>query len=381
MALIAIVISVLLLILVQRFTHHLLYAILASVAVLVIFRFDLQALGMSLIEPFLDASFFKLVITLFLIYFFSHALDYSGDARSFTKSSQALFDEATAMAFMPGLIGFLPMPGGAMFTAPMIKMLGENQKKSADYMMVTNYWFRHTVEFFWPVYPAMFLLVSLTGENLSRFSIKLFPVFLAAFISGWFLLNGFRLPKIKRTALKDLKGLWLVGFIAFTGILILGFKIEGYLALLLNIGGYTIIRWRYFFRSLKGAFTKWDVFLLLFLFYVYKNYLIHVEYPALLAADFHAMNLGVEWLTALLPLILGVATGITQSAVGIATPLLISMGADSSWLYFWSVVGVLLSPIHLCVVLTSNYFQADIGKLFLKIIPMIAIAGFILWLV
>jgi len=105
-----------------------------------------------------------------------------------------------------------------------------------------------------------------------------------------------------------------------------------------------------------------------------------VGFPASLAADFQAMNLGVGWMTALLPLFLGIATGITQSTVGITTPLLMAMGADATWLYFWSVVGVLVSPVHLCAVLTADYFKADMTKLFIRILPMIAISGVVLWI-
>jgi integral membrane protein (TIGR00529 family) len=380
LSLLAIILSLLVLIVLQRITKRLLLAILASIIVLILFRFDLSSLGLSIAEPFTDPAFYKLIITLFLIYFFSHVLTFSGDARSFTQSSQALFDNPTAMAFMPTLIGFLPMPGGAMFTAPMIRTLGETEKKSPDYLLAINYWFRHAVEFFWPVYSAMYLVVSLTGKDLASFSMTLFPVFLAAFISGWFFLNGFRLPRIKKAPLKELKGLWLVGFIIIIGILILGFKIEGYLALLLCIGGYALLRKKHILPAFKGALEKWDVFLLLYMFFVYKSYLIRVGFPASLAADFQAMNLGVGWMTALLPLCLGIATGITQSTVGITTPLLMSMGADATWLYFWAVVGVLISPVHLCVVLTADYFKADMTKLFIRILPMIAISGVVLWI-
>jgi len=380
LSLLAISLSLLTLIFLQRKTKRLLLAILASIIVLICFRFDPVSLGLSIIEPYTDPAFYKLIVTLFLIYFFSHVLTFSGDARTFTQSSQALFDNPTAIAFMPTLIGFLPMPGGAMFTAPMTRNLGEADHKNPDYLLAANYWFRHTVEFFWPVYSAMYLIVSLTGKNLASFSMTLFPVFLAGFVSGWFFLNGFRLPRIKKAPLRDLKGLWLVGFIMLIGDLILGFNVEGYLALLICIGAYSLVRRKHVFPALIGALQKWDVYLLLYLFFVYKSYLIRVGFPASLAADFQAMNLGVGWMTALLPLFLGIAPGITQNTVGITTPLLMAMGADATWLYFWSVVGVLVSPVHLCAVLTADYFKADMTKLFIRILPMIAISGVVLWI-
>ncbi len=375
MAITAIIVSLLVLILVQKFTKNLIFSIISAVFTVFLFRFDPAAMGMSFIEPLKDLSFYKLIITVFLIYLFSASLGDSGDAEKFAKSSRSLFDDRTAMAFMPLLIGFLPMPGGAMFTAPIVKIIGDEQNYDNEYMMITNYWFRHSVEFFWPVYPAMFLLCSLSEENIATFSLNLFPVFLAAVIIGWLFINGFKMPKIRKTDTKSMKGFWIIIFIILTGVMILGFKIEGYLALSINVGAYFIIRRKYLFSSLKSAFKKYDVFFLLFLFFVYKNFLTSVNLTTDIANDLNSIGFNLTLLTFILPLLLGMATGITQSAVGIAAPLLLSMGANTPWLYFSAVAGVLLSPVHLCVVLTGKYYSADLSNMYRKVFFLLLVTG------
>ena len=372
--------SLIILIIIQRFTKNIIFAILGAVGTIIIFRFNFNALVDAFVIPLKDPDLYKLLGTVFFIYLFSNALDISGDAKRFATSSKALFDDRTSMAFMPMMIGFLPMPGGAMFTAPIVKMIGDDEGFSNDYMMVINYWFRHVVELFWPVYPAFYILTALVGIELAPFSISLIPIFLIATASGWILFNGFRLPKIKKATPKELKGLWIVFFVVLTGIMILVFNIEGYIALGINIGGYFLFRKRCFIKSFVKALQKWDVFLLLFLFFVYKYYLIEVNLTGDIAAELDRIGLNIHVLTIILPLLIGMSTGITQSAVGITAPLLITLGANPAMMYFAAVAGVLLSPVHLCIVLTGNFYKSDLMKVFVKILPLLFITGLSVYL-
>ena len=185
MSIATIICSLIILIIIQRFTKNIIFAILGAVGTIIIFRFNFNALVDAFVIPLKDPDLYKLLGTVFFIYLFSNALDISGDAKRFATSSKALFDDRTSMAFMPMMIGFLPMPGGAMFTAPIVKMIGDDEGFSNDYMMVINYWFRHVVELFWPVYPAFYILTALVGIELAPFSISLIPIFLIATASGW----------------------------------------------------------------------------------------------------------------------------------------------------------------------------------------------------
>jgi len=74
------------------------------------------------------------------------------------------------------------------------------------------------------------------------------------------------------------------------------------------------------------------------------------------------------------------STGITQSAVGITAPLLITLGANPAMMYFAAVAGVLLSPVHLCIVLTGNFYKSDLMKVFVKILPLLFITGLSVYL-
>ncbi len=387
MAVLTIIVSLIVLIIIQSITKNVILAILGALATIIGFRFDFFSIFSSFYTPFEEPDLFKLLATVFFIYLFSSGLDESGDAKQFARSTRSLFDERTSMAFMPMMIGFLPMPGGAMFTAPIVDMIGSGKvseaaekeggssRYSKDYMMIVNYWFRHVVEIFWPVYPAFYIMVSLGGIELAPFSISLIPIFFIATVSGWLFLNGFRLPRIKWPGRHQLKGLWIVLFVLLTGIMILVFNIDGYIALGLNISCYFLFRRKVFWKSLLRALKKYDVFFLLFLFFVYKNYLTQVNLTMDIANEMEAFGLNIHLLTLILPILVGMSTGITQSAVGITAPLLLTIGANPAWMYFAAIAGVLLSPVHLCVVLTINYYKASLVKAFAKTLPLLIITG------
>jgi integral membrane protein (TIGR00529 family) len=70
-----------------------------------------------------------------------------------------------------------------------------------------------------------------------------------------------------------------------------------------------------------------------------------------------------------LPMLIGLITGVTLAYIAVAFPLLVPlMGGDDvnmtlvMFAYGAGFVGVLLSPVHLCLVLSREYFGASLGK-------------------
>ncbi len=91
----------------------------------------------------------------------------------------------------------------------------------------------------------------------------------------------------------------------------------------------------------------------------------------------------------LLPFLTGLLTGLTVGFVGSTFPILISMGGEASLAnislaFAAGFVGVLLSPVHLCLVLTREYFKADLWGMYKKMLPagaIIFIAAFIEYII
>lgn len=78
-----------------------------------------------------------------------------------------------------------------------------------------------------------------------------------------------------------------------------------------------------------------------------------------------------------LPFFMGLITGISVGFVGSTFPLLIHLKPiipyEISLAFVSGYAGVLVSPLHLCLILTKEYFKADMLGIYKKIFPAILI--------
>jgi hypothetical protein len=94
-------------------------------------------------------KFLFLLTIVGLIMILSDALERSGQSRRLMDAlSGYLTSPRLRLIFFPALIGLLPMPGGAIFSAPMVKTMGEEMNMKGEDQAVINYWFRHVWEMY-----------------------------------------------------------------------------------------------------------------------------------------------------------------------------------------------------------------------------------------
>jgi integral membrane protein (TIGR00529 family) len=122
-----------------------------------------------------------------LILILSDALERSGQSRRLMDAlSGYLTSPRLRLVFFPALIGLLPMPGGAVFSAPMVKAVSEKMSLRNEDRTVINYWFRHVWELAWPLYPGIILTVALADVPIVSFISRTWPGVIAMFALGWF---------------------------------------------------------------------------------------------------------------------------------------------------------------------------------------------------
>ena len=381
MATLSVVTALLTIVFIQRVLKNLLTALIMGILVLASFHPDVfREIHKVLIKTGLSPSYQKLVVAVFLIYLLTSLMESSGDSSKFSEGARKLFgSKETATSLTPMLIGLMPMPGGALFTAPMVKSMDEK----GDPLILTakNYWFRHTIEFFWPIYPAIILTSELSKMSVSEISIKLLPVFLVSVLSGWFFFNGPSLPKFSKVS--DLKTFLPILPILSTGVLILVFKLESWFALLINVSIYSVFRSKYFLRSILNVLKRWQTFMILTFVYIFKVILEIYNIGDDVASEIIAWGIPIWVLVVFLPLVAGMSTGITQGAVGISLPVILGITGKAFvyHTYIFAVAGVLLSPVHLCVILTSDFFNVDVFSVLKKIlIPLtLTVAFSVIW--
>ena len=102
---------------------------------------------------------------------------------SFTKLAK---DSRFVGTVMSALIGLLPMPGGALFSAPMVDEALSRVDASPEHKTALNYWYRHIWEYWWPLYPGVILAIALLNVESWRFMAIMIPMTLLSLVSAYF---------------------------------------------------------------------------------------------------------------------------------------------------------------------------------------------------
>ncbi len=351
----------------------------------------------AVIEP----TTLKLVGNILLVFILGNLLNEAGNLRNINSSLEALIKDRRVTLVIPSaLIGLLPVVAGAMLSAPIVEESGNKMKLTAEDKTFLNYWFRHIWEYTWPLYPGLILTSAIFNVPLQRIIIAQLPLTLAAILSGC--IFGLRripykssseLEKKERRIIKEiynfLLSAWPILAVVF---FVLILKLELILSLLIIVFFVLItakIKKEGLLVILKNSLS-WRIILLIVSIMVFKRVLENSN--LLLRIPDIFSQLGISPLIALfsIPFFTGLLAGITQAFVGITFPILLPfIGINNPNLtylmlaYAGGFAGVLLSPVHLCLVVTRNYFEAELSRvyklLFLPVFFVVLIAFMIVF--
>jgi integral membrane protein (TIGR00529 family) len=339
----------------------------------------------------------QLAAIICLILVVSQLMKVSGQLdRIVDKFVAIVHDAATVSVIMPALIGLLPMPGGALFSAPMVETAVAGCSLSQDRKTAVNYWFRHIWEFWWPLYPGVVLAVSLLQVEMWRFILIQAPLTLLAVAAGSiFLLRPLRQTRSKGNTHHlqlELLGsfLWetmpilvVVVCILFLALLrnllvFSGISLNLPSALPLILGLLACLAWvmrvnrlglRDFVAALLNRNTV-PMLLLIFGIMAFKGAL--VDSQAVLKIREEMIQYQIPFLVVVvaMPFIAGFITGITIGFVGATFPLLVPLFAGlspfdfllhASLAYVSGYAGMMLSPVHICLLVTRDYFKSSMA--------------------
>ncbi len=299
----------------------------------------------------------------------------------------------TAVAILPFLIGLMPMPGGALLSAPLVGNVLNEPRYSPEFKAVTNYWFRHMVEFFWPVYPGIILTEAITGLPMLQVAIMQLPMTIMMAILGAIFFS--RKIEIGPAGQVDIKvaiagiasSLWpIAGAIAVYAI----FKVNmawavlaGMLALILVTRPTKAQLW----PSIKHGLSYKLVFMVfgILSFQTVLELSGAINQITYLAQQYHFPP---AMLIFLICFSIGLLTGMVAAYVGMGYALLAGFlymptvnPGNIQLAYLAGYMGMLLAPTHLCLVLTNEYFKSNLMSVYrLFIIPLmlLGILGYLL---
>ena len=163
-----------------------------------------RALGVTLT----DSEVVSLCIIIALILLFSDALNLGGRLTRIVDAFTALNPGARLrLIAFPALIGLLPMPGGAVFSAPMVAAAGRGMKNSPGFFSAVNYWFRHVWEYWWPLYPGVLLAIALSKIPMGTYTVAMMPFTIVSLAAGVLvILRGYGRGGAKRAGANELNG-------------------------------------------------------------------------------------------------------------------------------------------------------------------------------
>jgi integral membrane protein (TIGR00529 family) len=287
------------------------------------------------------------------------------------------------------------MPGGAVFSAPMVKDLGTQSNLSDDKLSFINYWFRHIWEYWWPLYPGVLLATVLADINILNFILFMCPITLLAVFFGYMPLKDLHQPKANNSGRESKIPVWpfIKELIPILLVIVVGlclgilfsylfpsFSISKEIGLILAL--VVAIGWVWF----KNALNKvqiWRVvsnpqninmMYIVASILIFKGILEDSHAVSLISNELILLKVPLMLIAVILPFLVGLITGITIAFVGVTLPILIplihSLGeADFMLQYVMLTIvcgfsGVLLSPLHLCFILSNEYFNTSMGAVY-----------------
>lgn len=316
------------------------------------------------------------------------------------------------LAVFPALVGLLPMPGGALFSCPMLDAAAHGVKISPERKSLVNHWFRHIWETTWPLYPGFILVCSLVDVPLYALMKFTFPLMLISIVVGWlFFLKDIEInEQDNSTSIPGAHQLRTVFYEALPLLITLGGAVlfgwfiklmhpeapsQAAFIISLSLANLAAI-WqgrKHFSTSLLGLVLNRRTFGMMALVYVIFLFKDMIGISGIVSEMSHAGSsvAAIAFIFIFLPMICGMVTGIMVGYVGASFPILLGIISEAGLeaytlpLVVLGIVGgqagQLVTPLHICIVLTCEYYKVHFSLIWRKMLrPLICfVLGGILW--
>jgi len=332
----------------------------------------LELVGKSLL---FGSSTWEILFALYLVMCLEYQLRTHGIIDGLMEAARVVLkSDKVLLALMPAFLGFLPSLGGAIFSAPLVESAGKQYNLSPERKTAINYWFRHLWECTNPIIPALLLASEIAQVPVGALITHMLWVAIFCFLLGWFYyispLNSQVGGPTSTTALQPQKNnYWYIfmaaGPIVANFILVVGFGFGPAVSMLLVVVIMTLMLRQVsqnIIEMLKHALDRkllWGVVGILFFQYMLKETGIIADVALVL------QNSGIPMMFVIgaIGFLAGILTGTSQGFVAITFPLVAAISTGNIAMavvaYVAGFVGQMLSPAHLCFLVTLDYFKAD----------------------
>ena len=299
---------------------------------------------------------------------------------------------------LPAVIGFLPVAGGALMSAPLVDSEAEKLGLRPEKKAYVNLWFRHTILPIYPISQILIITAALTGIAIPSIIIRQIPVVVVMiavgyFIGFWKASNGRNKENsnLKNGLNSNLKS-FLIAFspILTTIVVVVGLDLAGFgssehafgvltatltgLIVLIAIAKPNL-------EVLAKPLKSWGIYGITFAAYgafLLRNVTVAAGISEIFEVLVTSGAIDVILLLTVVPAVLGFITGSPSGGIAIGVSILAGILTFSprtvALLYMSTYLGYLIAPTHLCFIFTADYFKCTLGKVYKYLIPSFLIS-------
>lgn len=377
---------------------------LLSLYTVILFRVNLITAWFAAAQEMVSANTFQLfIITTMVLYIESVQKSKHMFDKLISSLNSMMKDTRVVSLVSPAIIGFLPLLGGALISAPLVDVSTKNLNLRPEFKTFINYWFRHIWEYIWPVYASLVLFQILSGIPLKTIILYQAPFSVLNVVTGLIVtLLYFKKHQIKREVPKEIhsfsrtvrdffEGIWPLLLII---VLFFFLSVPLHIALPVTAAILTItvrMKIKEIFRMFISK-SSGRIIVLVAAVMVFQR-MIEIS-NAFTTLSQIGMSLGmVVAVIFLVSFSMGFLTGVNTAFIAIAYPILLPLIKNlpaahflplSLYVFVIGFAGILLSPLHLCLVLTNEYFKSNLYKVYYYLLPpgiVLAVVSTILALV
>lgn len=280
-------------------------------------------------------------------------------------------------ALAPAVLGMLPMPGGALLSAPLVEQAGGS---SPELRAAANVWFRHTLHAIYPLSPALITGAALAGLDVWGVIPYQLPGVALLVVLGSIAFLRRTSGSVELPAPRSRWGLAVpLGILVAAPALDLALKRLAplpapELATVAGVAASLVLAsaGRVSLEQLAGIARRerpWRFGLIVIGVFTYLAVFERSGLPARIAAfplPPAVLAVGGGWF-------FGFATGRQQAALSLVIPIYLgARGAMAPWAfaatYLASYLGYLLSPLHPCLTVSAEYAGVPLGLVWARLL-------------
>ena len=327
-------------------------------------------------ETIFDPMTHNIVSAVGLITVLGYMLKETNLMKELIEGLRGVLPTSILLAIIPAMFGILAMPGGALMSAPFNEPEAERLGLKPEHKTYINLWFRHIWYWASPLSPVPILTASIACISVNNFILAQLPIFpvsivIGLLISKLFISENGQTGHIHKGYPEIIKGLSPI--VISVGLSIFGVPL--WISLLLGILTLIYIR-GVPLNSVPTLFWKgiqWNtVFSSLAI--LYFRYIVTGSGSVNSLFNFiSGLNIPLIAVFIIAPVVVGAISGTPTMGTGIILPLLLPLCGGSvnlvGLVYSGLIAGYMASPIHLCLVLTNNYYNSEMKEVYKYLIP------------